>query len=151
MHQIDNEVFDNLLAELFKGDRTYPVYIAETLRSILGREVADSNDFYYVYPLYMSELEERGLATERGTATIMDITSFGRQVHKAGGWQAYSKRQDEEAEQARKKELADKRWSRSDVIGSVGGMLIGIAGLGWGIFQYVDIKEKNDRIHALQD
>ena len=141
MHQIDSEVFDELLAELFTGNRTYAVYVAETLRHILGEEVADSNDFYYIYPLYMAELKEHGLATERGTATIMDITSFGRQVHKAGGWQAYLKRQEEKAEQARIKELADKRWSRSEVI----------AGLAWGVFQYVDSQEKDDRIQILQD
>ena len=91
MKKVDPEVFDKLLAVLFEGDRAYSVAVAETLREIFGKQAADRSDFYQVYGLYMAELTEYGLATERPeSGTDMDITALGRKVHKAGGWTKYN-------------------------------------------------------------
>ncbi len=106
MQQIDYNKLDKLLEELYKGDRQYPVRIAETYRSLFKEELSeDRNKIYKIYPKYMAELSEHNLATEReDSGTIMDITPFGRKVFKAGGWIKYNELLDEEKKKQEEKE-----------------------------------------------
>lgn len=85
--EIDYQKLDLLLAELYKGDGQYAVAIAETYLELFKPSDRYSREF----ARYMVELRVLGLAKDRrGVGTVMDITPFGHQVHRAGGWIAYN-------------------------------------------------------------
>lgn len=107
MAKIDYTKLDKLLEVLYEGDRQYAVMIGETYRYLFKNE-PDYNDDDRKYAIYMAELSGLGLATERKTSgTTMDITPFGRQVHKAGGWLAYNSQIKQKEEQENKLRLRE--------------------------------------------
>ena len=113
MAEIDYTKLDKLLKALYDGDRRYAVMIGETYKYLFKNE-PDYDDDQRNYSIYMAELSGLQLAIERKTSgTTMDITPFGRQVHKAGGWLAYNAQIEQKEEQETKLRLKEVEASLS--------------------------------------
>ncbi|TAF48656.1 MAG: hypothetical protein EAZ63_03645 [Runella slithyformis] len=154
MQEIDYSKLDQLLAELYKGDKQYPVPIAETYIHLFN----PSDRYSREYAPYMAELTGLGLAHEYGdSGTVMRITPLGREVHQTGGWTAYqAQRQQaqEQEQQLRIKEVEaavdDAKSSKSSKQASwISALFAGLALL-FSVFQCYDNQKKDDAISKLQ-
>jgi hypothetical protein len=154
MPKIDYPKLDKLLEELYNGDRKYAVMIGETYENLFKDE-PDYDDDKREYDDYMAELSGLGLATERETSgTTMDITPFGRQVHKSGGWLAYNaqiqQKEDQETDLRLKEvnaSLASADAGRKSMYASYIAIFISTA---FALWQFIDGLNKQTEIDTIK-